>query len=163
MKSVGTASDRGPLRAALVCAAVALLLRLFYLTEAAGNPFWRHLGLDMTGYDEWAQAILHGHGLGEAPFTQAPLFPLLLSAAYAVVGTDPVRALWIHLLPGTLAVFLVAHAAGIWKGSAAAWGAGQGVPVAHLARLPAGQRQVRFCQRLGKQRVKGFVRKHASP
>jgi tetratricopeptide (TPR) repeat protein len=108
----------------LVSAAVALALRLVYLVSAGGNPFWRNLGLDMAGYDRWARAVLAGHGLGDAPFSQAPLFPLLLSAAYLLVGPDPVRALMCHLLPGVATVFLVALAAGRWRGPIAAWTAG---------------------------------------
>ncbi len=110
--------------AAAITAAFGLVLRVLFLIQSAGDPLRTHLGLDMAGYDRWARAILAGRGLGEAPFTQAPLFPLLLSAAYAVLGPDPVRALWAHLLPGAVAVFLTALAAGRWKGPVAAWTAG---------------------------------------
>jgi len=110
--------------AALACSAIALLLRAVYLIEARDNPFWIHLGLDMEGYDRWARSILAGNGLGEAPFTQAPLFPLLLSLVYALTGSQPVAALWVHLLPATATVFLIALAAGLWRGSRAAWTAG---------------------------------------
>jgi tetratricopeptide (TPR) repeat protein len=105
-------------------ALLALVVRVIYLVQASDNPFWRALGLDMAGYDRWARAVLEGHGLGEAPFTQAPFFPLALSLAYRVLGPDPVRALWFHLLPGTAAVFLAADAAGKWKGPVAGWTAG---------------------------------------
>lgn len=109
---------------ALACGALAVFLRVIYLVQSSANPFRTHLGLDMAGYDRWARAILQGQGLGEAPFTQAPLFPLLLSLTYAILGPDPVRALWMHLVPGALAVIFAAKAAGLWKGSVAAWGAG---------------------------------------
>jgi hypothetical protein len=115
---------RPVLSASLFTAAIALLLRAAYLLGARDNPFWSHLGLDMAGYDRWARSILSGNGLGEAPFTQAPLFPLLLSAAYVLTGSQPADALWIHLLPATFTVFLVALAAGRWKGAGAAWVAG---------------------------------------
>lgn len=112
----------------LATAFLALVLRVVYLIEARENPFWRHLGLDMQVYDQWARSMLDGGGIaggtGGGPFTQAPLFPMLLAATYGLLGPDPVRALWAHLLPQTLAVALTAFAAGRWKGLRAAWIAG---------------------------------------
>ncbi len=109
---------------ALAAGVVGVILRAIYLIESSGNPFRLHLGLDTAGYDRWARAVLAGQGLGEAPFTQAPLFPLLLALAYGLLGPDPASALWMHLLPGGVAAFLVADAARRWRGPAAAWGAG---------------------------------------
>lgn len=109
---------------ALAAGVTGLILRAVYLLESSGNPFRLHLGLDTAGYDRWARAVLAGQGLGEAPFTQASLFPLLLALAYALLGPDPASALWMHLLPGGVAAFLVADAARRWRGPAAAWGAG---------------------------------------
>lgn len=109
---------------AAVCAGAAVLLRAAYLIESAENPFRVHLGLDMAGYDRWARAILEGRGLGEAPFPQAPFFPLALAALYGLLGPDPVRVLWAHLLPSAAAVFLAADAARRWRGAVAAWAAG---------------------------------------
>lgn len=108
----------------VVSSIVALALRAAYLVEAADNPFWRHLGLDLEIYHEWAQRIASGSGLGDAPFRQAPLFPLLLGITYSILGADPVRALWMHLLPGVGAVALTAWCAGTLFGPRAAWGAG---------------------------------------
>lgn len=108
----------------LVTPAVALLVRIVYLLSSSGNPFRTNPGLDTEVYDAWARAILNAPGLGEAPFTQAPLFPLMLSFAYAVLGGDPVRAHWAHLLPGTAAVLLTSWIALRLRGPAAAWIAG---------------------------------------
>lgn len=55
----------------LAVAAAAFLARAIYLLDARDNPLWRHLGLDLQIYDAWARRIAEGHGLGEAPFTQA--------------------------------------------------------------------------------------------
>lgn len=123
-RSGSQAGRGGVFVAALATGALALILRLFYLLEASDNPLWRELGLDMQRYDAWARSVLAGSGLGPAPFTQAPLFPLLLSAAYAILGANPVAALWIHLIPGVAAVVLVAWVAGSWRGPSAAWAAG---------------------------------------
>lgn len=105
-------------------AAAGLVLRIAYLASVSGNPFWRSLGLDMEVYDSWARAILDGRGFGQAPFTQAPFFPMILSLVYGVLGPDPVRALWVHLVPGTAAVFLTSWIALRLRGPAAAWIAG---------------------------------------
>ncbi|MFN8547269.1 MAG: hypothetical protein U0527_04670 [Candidatus Eisenbacteria bacterium] len=113
-----------PPRAAVVCTLLALALRVIYLIDAAGNPFWRELGLDLEIYDRWARAVAGGQGLGEAPFTQAPFFPLALGVTYALLGPDPVRALWAQLLPGALTVFAVAWSAERLFGRRAAWVSG---------------------------------------
>lgn len=91
-------------------ALLGLLLRVVYLVEASDNPFWRNLGLDALNYDRWARGILSGRGALELPFGQAPFFPHALALAYALTGSDPVRALWLHLLPQTLAIALTAAA-----------------------------------------------------
>ncbi len=108
----------------VVSSIVALVLRAAYLAEAADNPSWRHLGLDLEIYHEWAQRVALGAGLGDSPFRQAPLFPILLGVTYSILGPDPVRALWMHLLPGVGAVALTAWCAGSAFGPRAAWGAG---------------------------------------
>ncbi|MEZ4654330.1 MAG: hypothetical protein R3E12_12260 [Candidatus Eisenbacteria bacterium] len=79
--------------------------------------------MDLQTYHEWAQAILRGSAPA-GPFMQAPLFPYLLAMTYAIVGPDPARALWLHLIPGTLTVALVTWSAGQWRGRGAAWAAG---------------------------------------
>ena len=94
------------------------------MIDGSGNPFRRELGLDLEVYDRWARAIAGGHGLGEAPFTQAPFFPLVLGAIYSALGPDPVRALWVQLLPATLTVILIAWSAHLLFGRRGGWVAG---------------------------------------
>ncbi len=101
-----------------------MLVRAAYLIQGAKNPFWTQLGLDTEIYDRWARAIASGHGLGEAPFSQAPFFPVILGVVYAIFGPDPVRALWLQLLPATLSVLLVSWSAERLWGARAAWIAG---------------------------------------
>ena len=91
-------------------------MRVLYLLGARDNPLWRHLGLDLQVYDAWARRIAEGNGLGEAPFTQAPFFPLALGATYSIAGSDPVRALWAHAAAGALAAALAALVAWRWRG-----------------------------------------------
>lgn len=109
---------------AIASGGLAALVRVVYLVESSANPFRSHLGLDTAGYDRWAKSIAAGEGLGEAPFSQAPFFPLILGLVYAVLGPDPVTALWAHLLPAAVATALVADAARRMWGTTAAWGSG---------------------------------------
>jgi hypothetical protein len=112
------------LTAPLVCTVLALVVRTAYLIESAANPFRSFIGLDMTGYHRWAVSVLRGHGLGEMPFTQAPLYPLVLAVTYLFTGQEWFRGVWGNLLPSAMAVFFVADATRRWRGPAAAWGAG---------------------------------------
>jgi len=109
---------------AIITGGLAALLRAVYLVESSANPFRVHLGLDTAGYDRWARSIAAGEGLGEAPFSQAPFFPLILGLVYAVLGPDPAAALWTHLLPAVVATALTADAARRMWGTTAAWGSG---------------------------------------
>ena len=106
-----------------VSALLTLILRIVYLTTT-DNPFWRTLGLDLEIYDTWARHILEAPPFGGEPLGQAPFFPVVLSIAYRVLGADPVRALFAHLVPAVLATACVAWVAGKWKGAVAAWIAG---------------------------------------
>lgn len=123
----GTPAAVGGIRALaapLVCTVLALIVRAAYLVESAANPFRSFIGLDMTGYHRWAVSVLRGHGLGEVPFTQAPLYPLVLAVTYLFTGQEWSRGVWGNLLPSAVAVFFAADAARRWCGPAAAWGAG---------------------------------------
>lgn len=113
-----------PLRAPLVAGVgLTLVLRLVYLLTTE-NPFWRALGLDLEIYDLWAKRILDDPPFGGDVLGQAPFFPLALSLAYAVLGPDPVRALFVHLLPAVFATGAIVWVAGRWRGTTAAWIAG---------------------------------------
>ena len=117
---------------------ISLAVRMIYLSEGADNPFWRSLGLDMGVYDRWAQRILEEGFFSGGAFTQAPLFPALLSISYGLLGPDPVRALWMHLLPGVIATAAVAWTASRWAGPAAGWGAGLLIALSKPAIFYAG-------------------------
>ncbi|MEZ4649701.1 MAG: hypothetical protein R3E97_13135 [Candidatus Eisenbacteria bacterium] len=116
-------STRGLVLPIGVSALLTLILRIVYLTTT-DNPFWRKLGLDLEIYDTWARRIVEAPPFGGEPLGQAPFFPVVLSIAYRVLGADPVRALFAHLVPAVLATVCVAWVAGKWKGAVAAWIAG---------------------------------------
>ena len=96
----------------------ALLLRLVYLLESADNPFRLHLGLDPANYHDWAQTILGGTPFGPEPFFQAPLYPYFLAGIYAILGTDPVRPLYLQALLGAATVYVGARLGARYGGKA---------------------------------------------
>ncbi len=72
----------------------ALGVRLAYLAEARGNPFFRALGLDAKYYDDEAMRILSGT-LPREPFFMGPLYAYFLALVYAIAGHsyDAVRVI----------------------------------------------------------------------
>ena len=99
---------RKPLALVLATAAAARLAHLFAVRDA---PFVAQLALDSQEYDRWARGIAAGDWLGSAPFFQAPLYPYLVAAVYAVVGRS---------LDAIYLLQIAAAVAGVW----ALWRAG---------------------------------------
>jgi 4-amino-4-deoxy-L-arabinose transferase-like glycosyltransferase len=67
----------------------ALAVRLCYLTEYAGSPFFWSLSLDALYHDQLAQGIAAGQGPAGAYF-RAPLYYYFLGGVYALFG----HSLW---------------------------------------------------------------------
>lgn len=65
---------------------LALLVRLAHWWAVRDEPFFAWLAMDSQEYDRWAQSIAAGDWLGSQVFFQAPLYPYLLAAIYAVLG-----------------------------------------------------------------------------
>lgn len=94
---------------------LALALRAIYLWESAESPFRHLLTLDARVYDAWAREILRGRLSPEAVFPQAPLYPAFVAGCYALLGSDPLRALLLQALLGAATAALGAHlAARLW-------------------------------------------------
>ncbi len=79
--------------------AVAITVRLVYLTETSTVPFLRHLVGDAAGYCDWGRRIAGGQWLGSDTFYQAPLYPYVLACVFRLFGdgTAAVRflqAIW---------------------------------------------------------------------
>ena len=112
------------LRLALFVGCLALLIRVIYLIESAENPFREHLLLDARHYHLWAARIAGGAWIGSEPFLQAPLYPYFLGLCYALLGSEPARALWVQALLGALTAGAGAYLAGRRWGRIAAWTTG---------------------------------------
>jgi Flp pilus assembly protein TadD len=85
----GTSSPASPRRWAVALAGLwfaALALRLIYLAELHGTPFFSVLIVDGQRYDAWAQQIAAGNWLGSEVFYQTPLYPYLMACLYKLAG-----------------------------------------------------------------------------
>jgi tetratricopeptide (TPR) repeat protein len=122
--------------------AAPLALLVFFVAFAAHVPAWleyRHDPFatwpisDAQSYDEWAQRIV-ARGLAAEPvFHQAPLFPVLLSAAYRLAGGagGTWAVLLLQALLTSCAVALLVPIGRAYLGSAAAGGAGAALVILH--------------------------------
>jgi tetratricopeptide (TPR) repeat protein len=103
--------------------ALALAVRLAYTFEIRDLPTLHELVMDAQRYDQLARDILdHGWRPREA-FYQAPLYPYLLAAVYAVSGRSLTAMRLAQALVGALTAVLTALAGGrLWEraGGAAA-------------------------------------------
>src|SRR5262245_52681340 len=98
-----------PARAGLGIFFLALVVRLWALTELAGSPWNDVLLGDARHFDEWGQRIAAGDWRGGEVFYQAPLYPYFLGCVYALFGhaTRLVRVLQCCL--GALAATWIAR------------------------------------------------------
>jgi tetratricopeptide (TPR) repeat protein len=64
--------------------ALALAVRLIYLAQVRGLPFFDHPIMDASYHDTWAREILAGKASRGEPFFRAPLYPYSLALVYLV-------------------------------------------------------------------------------
>jgi 4-amino-4-deoxy-L-arabinose transferase-like glycosyltransferase len=104
--------------------AAALALRVVVLFELRELPTQRVLIEDAARYDHLARELLIHHWLPAGAFDQAPLYPYILAAVYALAGPayGLVRLLQAAIDAGTVVLLALAAAvrlsprAGIWTG-----------------------------------------------
>ena len=65
---------------------LALGLRLFFLMEAAENPFFENRIGDARYYHDWAVKIASGDWVGDRIFWVDPLYAYLLALVYCCAG-----------------------------------------------------------------------------
>jgi tetratricopeptide (TPR) repeat protein len=96
---------------ALAIFGVALLVRLVHVWQIRRSPFFSLLMGDSRGYDEWARRIAGGDWLGHEVFYQAPLYPYLLGAVYAIAGRHLLLVRIVQAVIGSASCALLALAA----------------------------------------------------
>lgn len=102
--------SRTPSGALVAILAAALLLRLAHLAAVADDPFVAHPVMDSQEYDRWAWAIAAGEEPAGA-FFQAPLYPYLVGALYALFGRELLAVHLLQVAAGVATVGLVYLAA----------------------------------------------------
>ena len=100
--------------ALLLVFVVALLLRLWHVSQLEATEFSEFKLGDAEVYDAWAHEIADGNWLGTEVFYQAPLYPYLLGMIYATLGHDLVAVVAVQSLLGALVVPLVFFSARPW-------------------------------------------------
>lgn len=97
----------------------------YALADRWTNPFAAHLMHDAARYDAWARAIVAGRAFEPGAFSQAPLYPYLVAAVYALAGPHPAAVVALQVLLGAATVALVGRASacafGERTGAWAAW------------------------------------------
>ncbi|MFZ1946341.1 MAG: tetratricopeptide repeat protein [bacterium] len=63
---------------------LAVAVRLIYLAQVKGLPFFDHPIMDASYHDTWAREILAGKAARGEPFFRAPLYPYSLALVYLV-------------------------------------------------------------------------------
>jgi tetratricopeptide (TPR) repeat protein len=96
---------------ALVIFAVALAVRLAHVWQMRGSPFFSTLLGDARSYDEWARQIAGGDWMGHDVFYQAPLYPYVLGAIYAVAGRSLLLVRVVQAIIGSASCVLLGMAA----------------------------------------------------
>ena len=108
-RSAGGARGLGVVLAAAFAAG--LLVRLLYAYEIRDLPTQHELVMDAQRYDALARGILDGGWRPREPFHQAPLYPYLLAAVYAVSGRSLAAMRLAQAVLGALTAVLAAVAA----------------------------------------------------
>ena len=88
----------------------ALALRLAHIAALRDTPFGSLLVGDSRGYHDWAVSLAAGNWLGSEVFYQAPLYPYLLAAHYALIDADPYRIRLLQAFIGALSCIVLALA-----------------------------------------------------
>jgi tetratricopeptide (TPR) repeat protein len=104
--------------------AAALAHTAYAIADRIVDPFALHLIHDAARYDAWARAIVSGLAFETGAFSQAPLYPYLVAAVYAVTGPRPGAVVVLQVAMGVATVALVGRAAALaFDEVAAGWAA----------------------------------------
>lgn len=93
-----------------VITVVALLLRVWHLWQLQATPYASVLLGDARGYDAWARRLAAGDWIGSDVFYQAPLYPYVVGAIYAVTEPSPNAVRMVQMLFGAASAVLVGAA-----------------------------------------------------
>ena len=86
--------------------ALAALVRLLYFLEIRQTPFFLSPVIDAAFYNDLGRTLAAGEGTGRAPFMMPPLYPLVLSVLYRLVGVNLSAAHILQFVFGTLSALM---------------------------------------------------------
>ncbi|MGE5457140.1 MAG: tetratricopeptide repeat protein [Methanococcaceae archaeon] len=89
-----------------------LILRLVYVLETEGTPFFTNLFSDSKIYSEWAHSILNKGAIGTGAFFMAPFYPYFLALVYAIFGESVTAVRILQVLVSSaniLIIYLIAR------------------------------------------------------
>jgi len=112
---------------ALAVFGVALAIRVVYLLDIRGNPFFDSPVIDAQYYRDLGAALARGEGTGRAPFMMPPLYPLVLAGLRWGAGPGPWPAHVLQILLGAATAALAAVIGRRLGGRAVGWLAGMAV------------------------------------
>ena len=85
----------------------ALVLRLIYLFQTAGSPFFDFPQIDALWHHLWASEIAGGNLLGSEVFFRAPLYPYFLGLIYSIFGDGPTAIRIVQSVLGSISCVLI--------------------------------------------------------
>jgi len=85
----------------------ALLVRLTFLAENRGVPFFNYRGIDAQQYHEMAVGFLNGTWPAEQAFSVPPLYPLFLGLCYKTIGQNAAIIKMLQAILGSVSCVLV--------------------------------------------------------
>jgi 4-amino-4-deoxy-L-arabinose transferase-like glycosyltransferase len=100
--------DKGELKNLLYIGLGGLLLRVVYIFETQGTPFFNYLFSDSEIYNQWALEIAEkGNWIGDEVFFMAPPYPYILGLIYLIIGQSLFSVRIIQALVSTANIFVI--------------------------------------------------------
>lgn len=100
--------EKNEIKNILFIIAIGLILRIVFIAETAGIPFFRHLVSDSKIYNDWALGIA-GKGNWNSPgsFFMAPFYPYFMGIIYMIFGESITLVRVLQALISTANIFII--------------------------------------------------------
>jgi tetratricopeptide (TPR) repeat protein len=86
---------------------LALVLRVVWVLQMRGNPYFEDPQLDQRLFVDWGRAVARGERFGAETLPTAPLYSWFLGLVFALTGGSLLAARLVQAVLGTVAVYLV--------------------------------------------------------
>lgn len=87
---------------------LALFLRVFFVLETTGTPFYENLFSDSQIYNNWAvELATEGNWIGDEAFFMAPAYPYIMGIIYSVFGESVLLLRILQVILSSLMIFPV--------------------------------------------------------